>query len=84
MKTKLTLTLEKHVIEEARKYAREKGQSLSNLVENYFKMLTREKIQIPRKELSPQTRKLRGVLKVEKEFDYKKVLAEELSKKYEA
>jgi hypothetical protein len=36
MNTKLTLTLEKEVIEIAKKYAKEKGQSLSEIVENYF------------------------------------------------
>lgn len=82
MNTKLTLTIEKEVIEEAKRYAKEKGQSLSGLVENYFKLLTRDKIQISQKELSPRTRKLRGILKVENDFDYKEVLTEELSKKY--
>lgn len=36
MNTKLTLTIEKEVIATAKAYAKEKGQSLSDLVENYF------------------------------------------------
>lgn len=40
MNTKLTLTLEKEVIEIAKIYAKEKGQSLSEMVENYFKFVT--------------------------------------------
>lgn len=84
MNTKLTLTIEKNVIEQAKKYAKDKGQSLSDLVENYFKLLTSEEIQITQKQLSPRTRKLRGILKVEKDFDFKTVLTEELSKKYDA
>ncbi len=82
MNTKLTLTIQKQVIEDAKKYAKEKGQSLSHLVENYFKLLTKDEISLPQKQLSPRTRKLRGILKVEDNFDYKQVLTEELSKKY--
>ena len=40
MNTKLTLTIEKEVIETAKEYAKEKGQSLSEMVENYFKLIT--------------------------------------------
>jgi hypothetical protein len=40
MDTKLTLTIEKEVIEIAKEYAKEKGQSLSEMVENYFKFVT--------------------------------------------
>ena len=39
MNTKLTLTIEKEVIEIAKEYAKEKGQSLSEMVENYFKFV---------------------------------------------
>ncbi|MBS9767622.1 MAG: hypothetical protein KGV44_08800 [Flavobacteriaceae bacterium] len=34
------------------------------------------------KELSPRVRKLRGILKVEENFNYEQTLTEELSKKY--
>lgn len=84
MNTKLTLTIEKRVIDEAKRYAKEKGQSLSDLVENYFKLLTKNDHLVPQEELSPVTKKLRGILKVENDFDYKQVLTEELSKKYGA
>lgn len=40
MNTKLTLTIEKEVIDIAKEYAKEKGQSLSEMVENYFKFVT--------------------------------------------
>jgi len=83
MNTKLTLTIEKQVIEEAKKYAKDKGQSLSDLVENYFKLLIRDNIQIAQKELSPRTRKLRGILNIEKDFNYAEILTEELLKKDE-
>lgn len=83
MNTKLTLTIEKEIIEEAKEYAKEKGQSLSDLVENYFKLITKDKRKVKSKQLSPRVKRLRGILKVDKDFDYKKTLEDELSKKYE-
>lgn len=82
MNTKLTLTIEKEVIEIAKAYAKDKGQSLSEMVENYFKLVTVKRIKIKEKQLSPKVRKLRGIIKIEKDFDYKQTLTEELSKKY--
>lgn len=82
MKTKLTLTIENEVIKIAKEYAKEKGQSLSEMVENYFKFVTVERVKIKEKKLSPKVRKLRGIIKTDNNFDYKQVLTEELSKKY--
>ena len=82
MNTKLTLTIEKEVIETAKEYAKEKGQSLSGLVENYFKLITRDRREILPEQLSPKVQRLRGIMAIEQDFDYKEVLAEELSKKY--
>lgn len=83
LNTKLTLTIEKEIIEEAKEYAKEKGQSLSDLVENYFKLLTKEKRKVKPNQLSPRIKRLRGILKIDKDYDYKKALEEELTKKYE-
>jgi len=82
MNTKLTLTIEKEVIEIAKEYAKEKGQSLSEMVENYFKFLTVSRKKIKEKQLSPRVKKLRGIIRTDKNFDYKQILTEELSKKY--
>lgn len=84
MNTKLTLTIEKEVIEIAKKYAKEKGQSLSEMVENYFKLVTVGRTSVKEKQLSPKVRKLRGIIKSNKNIDYKQTLIEELSKKYGA
>ena len=46
MNTKLTLTIEKEVIQIAKAYAKEKGQSLSELVENYLKLSTRSHLKM--------------------------------------
>jgi hypothetical protein len=83
MKTTLTFTIEKEVIEIAKVYAKENGLSLSEMVENYFKFLTAKHPKIKEKQLSPKVRKLRGIIKVDDNFDYKKILTEGLSKKYE-
>ena len=82
MNTKLTLTIEKEVIELAKAYAKEKGQSLSEMVENYFKLITIDRRQIKPEELSPRIRRLRGIIKVDGKIDHKKILEEELAKKY--
>lgn len=82
MNTKLTLTIEKEVIESAKEYAKDKGQSLSEMVENYFKMLTVSRRKIKPKQLSSNVQKLRGIIKSKETIDYRKTLTEELSKKY--
>ena len=43
MNTKLTLSLNAQVIEEAKKYAARKQTSISAMVENYFRSLTSRK-----------------------------------------
>ncbi|MBL0293619.1 MAG: hypothetical protein IPQ04_04935 [Saprospiraceae bacterium] len=82
MNTKLTLTIEKEVIDVAKVYAKEKGQSLSEMVENYFKILTSERGEFQERQLSSKVRKLRGIIKVDKNLNYQEILTEELSKKY--
>lgn len=62
MNTKLTLTIEKEVIEIAKEYAQEKGQSLSELVENYFKFITSNKREIKPSNLSLRVQRLRGII----------------------
>lgn len=81
MNTKLTLTIEQEIIQIAKDYAKEHGQSLSNLVENYLKLITVDRRSITPDQLSPRVKKLRGIIRVEGEFDYKKTLEEEISKK---
>ncbi|MFC3415955.1 DUF6364 family protein [Algoriphagus hitonicola] len=87
MNTKLTLTLEKDVIEKAKEYAARQGQSLSSIVENYFKLLTLDRNQEPKNEelksLPESFLRLRGVLKMEDgHFDYKEELTKALEEKY--
>lgn len=42
MNTKLTLTIEQEIIKKAKVYAEEKNRSLSDIIENYLKILTKE------------------------------------------
>ena len=81
MNTKLTLTIEKEVIEIAKEYAKEKGQSLSDIVENYFKLITNDRREMKADLLSPRVKRLRGIIKTDAPINYKEILAEELLKK---
>lgn len=82
MDTKLTLTIEKEVISIAKTYAKEKGQTLSDLVENYFRLITRNREPVKPENLSPRVQRLRGIIKVNKPINHKTILTDELSKKY--
>lgn len=81
MDTKLTLTINKSVIENAKKYARSKERSLSDLIENYLKSLTANEVSDNDK-LSPTLKALKGSFKMPDDFDYKKDLTERLTDKY--
>lgn len=81
MNTKLTLTIEQTVIEKAKKYAKDKERSLSNLIENYLKALTKEN-DSNEIELTPIVKSLKGSFTAPKNFDYKKELTNRLSEKY--
>jgi hypothetical protein len=83
MNAKLTLTLEKEVIEIAKEYAKEKGQSLSEMVENYFRFVAVNKKSANQKQLSANVNKLRGIIKTDSDFNYKDVLTQELLKKHD-
>ncbi len=84
MNTKLTLTLKKEIIDQAKKYAAQKGKSLSEMVENYFKYITDFKPENKTSALSPRIKKLKGIMKVDSNFDYKEVLKAERNKKHGA
>lgn len=84
MNTKLTLTIEQELISKAKKYAKNKGRSLSDLVENYFKFITKtSEIENDSFEISPKVKSLMGSVKLPEGYDYKKVLSEEREKKTE-
>ena len=81
MDAKLTLSIDKDVTRRAKVYARTKGRSLSDLVENYLKLLTRDTA-IKDSDYSPRVKSLLGSVNLPVDFDYKKELADSLAKKY--
>ena len=81
MNTKLTLTIEQTIIKRAKKYARQKGRSLSDIIENYLKIIIKDKAKSDI-EITPLTKSLKGSFKAPDNFDYKKQLSKGLSEKY--
>jgi len=80
MNTKLTLKLDKEVIERAKLYARDRGISLSRVVETYFLGLTRD--QEASRDLTGVVAELAGVL-AGKDVDVsKQAYADYLVRKY--
>ncbi|WP_316782735.1 DUF6364 family protein [Pedobacter frigiditerrae] len=84
MNTKLTLTIDKSVIERAKAYAGKQGRSLSSMVENYLKAVTNKEENIAIEgELSPIVKSLVGSFKMPKDFDYKKEITKMRDEKYQ-
>ena len=81
MDTKLTLKLEEKVIKKAKIYAKNHGKSLSELVENYFKILV-NKEKSDNEEYSYLIKELSGVIKSRSKIDHKKEYTDYLEKKY--
>jgi len=81
MITKLTLTIEKSVIQKAKKYAKEKERSLSDIIENYLKAITEDETG-EEIEITPLVKSLKGSFKAPKDFTYKEELTKALSEKY--
>jgi len=79
MTTKLTLTVEKSVIEKAKAYAKKTGRSLSELVENYLESVTQHDQE---ESLSPRLKKIVGAVKLPPDFDEEKELSEYYKKKH--
>jgi hypothetical protein len=81
MDAKLTLNIDRDVARKAKVYAKKEGRSLSDLVENYLKLLTKNSA-IENSEYSPRVKALLGSVTLPKDFDYKKELADALVNKY--
>lgn len=82
MNTKLTLTIEKEIIQRAKEYAKDKNRSLSDIIENYLKILTKEEKTKDFKKLNPIVKSLKGSFKMPKNIDYKKEIRNRLEEKY--
>ena len=80
MDTKLTLRLNKNVIEKAKEYAHKNRISLSSMVEKYLESVTTSKSKDI--EITPLVESLSGVIHLENDFDYTKEYADYLIEKY--
>ena len=81
MEAKLTLKLDKSVIDKAKEFAKNKNISLSRMVERYFKAVVDKK---PGKEkkYSPLVEELSGIIRLDKDFDFKDEYTGYLIEKY--
>jgi len=79
MSTKLTLTIEKTVIEKAKAYAKSTGRSLSELVEDQLEKLIEAEVAHP---VSPGLKKIIGSVQLPADFDERKELQNYYEEKY--
>lgn len=80
MDTKLTLSLNKAVIEAAKNYAKSNQISLSKLIESYLSSLTVQ--ESTKTDVTPLVKSLSGVINIDDAEDIKDDYADYLSKKY--
>ena len=78
MNTKLTLSLDKNIINEAKKYAKLRHKSISKIIENYLKNITTDKDD---EELTPIVHELAGSVK-NSNINFKEDYTDYLIKKY--
>ena len=74
--SKLTLNIDEAVVSQAKKYARENGVSISELVEEYFRALTAAEEEEAKAKDLPILRMVRGKLNRADPQDYRRHLAE--------
>jgi len=82
MNKKLTLSLDKEVIEQAKHYAKTHNISLSSLVENYLQKIIAE-YQGKRTEKGSIVNALSGIVQLDSGDDSKEEYIDFLTKKYE-
>lgn len=82
MDAKLTLRLNKDVIERAKSYAESQNISLSRLIEAYLDNVSRDSSGNERPTISPLVQSLIGVLDLPEDYDYKEDYKEHLRKKH--
>jgi len=84
MDNKLTLKLDKFVIDKAKDYASSHKRSLSRIIESYLKSLINQENQKNNDDIqiSPFVRSLSSGINIPSDLDYKKEYREHLSEKY--
>jgi len=81
MQTKLTLTIEHSLIEQAKHYAKAQGQSLSQVIEQYLRSVTHQTGK-GGDTVSPAVSSMRGAFKEPEGFDYARELSDALAEKH--
>lgn len=81
MEAKLTLKLDKGIIDRAKEFAKNKNISLSRMVERYFKAVVDKKPD-KEKKYSPLVEELSGIIRLDKDFDFKDDYTGYLIEKY--
>jgi hypothetical protein len=81
METKLTLRLNKRVIDRAKDYAHRHDVSLSKMIESYLDSVTEDKSGSSI-EITPLVKSLSGVVQLDPDYDYKKEYSKFLADKY--
>lgn len=81
METKLTLRLNKRVIDRAKDYAHLHDVSLSKMIETYLDSVTEDKSG-KSVEITPLVKSLSGIAKLNPDFDFKKDYTRFLTEKY--
>ncbi len=82
MSTKLTLSLDKKIIEQAKQYAKEQHVSLSSLVENYLQKIVSE-YKSKTDSGSSIVEELGGIIKLSPDFDYKEEYRQHSTEKHQ-
>ncbi|MDH5400515.1 MAG: DUF6364 family protein [Cyclobacteriaceae bacterium] len=76
--SKLTLSIDEQVISKAKYYARKSRRSLSEIVETYLDIITREE----KPEQDEELDRITGIIQLEEDFDEKKEVRKILTNKH--
>ncbi len=82
MDAKLTLKLNKRVIDRAKIYAHRHDVSLSKMIESYLDSITVDN-KVTNADITPLVKSLSGVIHLDQDFDVKKDYAKFLTEKYQ-
>ena len=80
MNAKLTLKLDRSVIDRAKRYAKKRNTSLSRMVESYLDSVTRQ--DTTGIEITPLVTSLSGVIDLPADYDYRKEYSDYLDRKH--
>jgi hypothetical protein len=81
MNTKLTLSVDKSIIDEAKKYAKEQHVSLSKLIETYLSVLIRKESKDDL-EILPELKNIGFDINLDENLSFKEDYGNHLSKKH--